>query len=476
MPVAASLFADVAVEQVVALLARLPDPDLVLAQQGLGRHELRKLETDDEVSAALETRREALVATPWSLHPYDSEPAEWLWTELAPHMEGLLRGAFSALPYGYSVMEAVYRRGPRIGLARAEEKPIEWFAPQRDGTLRFTPPDGGMEVTVDAAAKFLLTRRSPTYRNPYGEALLSRLYWPWFFRHNGWRFWMRFVERFGDPLLIGKSIGYQELYDGLRGMGFDSVVCVGQTDELQAVTQGLAGEFERMDQALVARIQKLILGQTLTSQVGSSGSYAAAKVHETVREDKRRADIRMVTGTVQRLVDALWRLNALPGDPPAFLLQDDKGLEAARGERDAKVVPAMLAAGVKPTLQYWLDAYDWEPEHLEATTPTTAPPGAPALALQLAAKPAQRFTQDQALVEQLTDSALSQAASPIPAAAIARAIRNAESPEDLAERLAALYTGSDAAQFRELMERCLFSADVLGYVTAERRIGTEDAV
>lgn len=226
---------------------------------------------------------------------------------------------------------------------------------------------------------------------------------------------------------------------------------------------------------MVARIQKLILGQTLTSQVGSAGSYAAAKVHETVRDDKRRADIRLVSATIQRLVDALWALNALPGDPPAFGLQDDKGLEAERGERDAKVVPAMLAAGVKPTLQYWLDAYDWEPDHLEAAPPPAPPPSAPALSAHppavLSARKAQRFSADQAWVEQLVDATLTQAESPIPAAAIARAIRAAESPDDLAERLAALYTGSDATAFRELLERALFSADVLGYVTAERHIG-----
>lgn len=76
MPVAASLFVDVALENVVSSLSKLPDPDLVLAQAGLGRQELRKLETDDEISAALETRREAVIATPWRLEPYDSEPTK----------------------------------------------------------------------------------------------------------------------------------------------------------------------------------------------------------------------------------------------------------------------------------------------------------------------------------------------------------------------------------------------------------------
>ena len=133
---AASLFTDVALEQVLTTLMRMADPDLVLTQLGMSRADLRKLETDDEISAALETRREAVIATPWRLEPYEPEPSRWLGEELAPHIEPLLRGAWGAVPYGYSVQEVVYRRvGQRLGIARVVEKPLEWFEPRRDGLL-----------------------------------------------------------------------------------------------------------------------------------------------------------------------------------------------------------------------------------------------------------------------------------------------------------------------------------------------------
>ena len=88
----------------------------------------------------------------------------------------------------------------------------------------------------------------------------------------------------------------------------------------------------------------------------------------------------------------------------------------------------------------------------------------------IAAK-AQRFTPDQELVESLVAAALAQAASPIPAAAVRSAILAAEGPDDLAARLAELYAGQDAAAFQELLERSLFAADVLGYATAQKRVG-----
>jgi len=482
MPASATLFTDVALEQVVNSLARLPDPDLVLAQQGLGRQELRKLETDDEISAALETRREAVIATPWRLEPYDSEPAEWLWEVLAPHMEGLLRGAWTAIPYGYSVLEAVYAKGPRIGLARIEEKPMEWFEPRRDGSLWYSPTDGRPALQVDATQKFFVTRRMPNYRNPYGEALLSRVYWPWFFRYNGWRFWMRFLERFADPLLLGQVIDPSAFVAAMQGLGLSAVVGVGTDETISAVTAGGAGEFDKVEMALGRRIQKLILGQTLTSEVGDKGSYAAAQVHNEVREDKRRADIRLVTGTVQHLCNALWAINQLPGLPPTFVMQDDTGLEVARAQRDA----ALVQAGVLTlTEQYLMDRFDFEPGDFVAGA-APKPPGSPVAGLaaapsqsgiqgpagvMLATSKPQRFTQDQAAVEVLVDAALAQAASPIPAAKLRAAILAASDPDDLVERLAALYGGEDAAEFQDLMGRALYAADILGFANAEQRVG-----
>lgn len=484
-PSAAVLYQPYAVETVLSVLARLPDPDLVLTKQGMGRHELRKLETDDEIAAALETRREAVIATPWRLEPYEGEIAQWLWEELEPHIEPLLRGAWSAVPYGLAVQEVIYRRdGARIGLAQVQEKPLEWFEPTRDGLLIYTPPSGGLPHPVDTSAKFLLTRRNPTYRNPYGEALLSRAYWPWFFRHNGWRFWMQFLERFAEPLLLGQvpALGHSAADDqarvdafvsALQSLGYSNTVAVprieGQGD-IKSVTESAAGEFARVEEALIARFQRLILGQTLTSNVGDSGSYAAAKVHNEVREDKRRADLRLVNATAQHLVDALWTLNGFAGEPPAFLLQDDQGLESARAERDVKLVQAGILRFTEP---YILAHYDVEPgdfEIPESTAPSAEPPPGET-DVALSARPAQRFTADQQLVEDLADRALAAARSPIAPERLRAVIAAAESPEDLAERLAALYTGVEDVAFQELVERALFTADVMGFYTAEKRVG-----
>jgi phage gp29-like protein len=82
-------------------------------------------------------------------------------------------------------------------------KPLEWFEPKNDGRLS---TDKMTEIDVNAKypLKFFLTRRKPTFKQPYGDPLLSKLYWLWFFRTNTTKFWVKFLERFGSPILLGK--------------------------------------------------------------------------------------------------------------------------------------------------------------------------------------------------------------------------------------------------------------------------------
>jgi phage gp29-like protein len=48
-------------------------------------------------------------------------------------------------------------------------------------------------------------------------------------------------------------------------------------------------------------------------------------------------------------------------------------------------------------------------------------------------------------------------------------VKKAKDPQDLHARLVQLASGLDPAQFRQLMAKALFAADVLGYVGAEER-------
>lgn len=363
-PRSGRIWIEEATDELVKLLTRIPETDELLTQAGIHRYQLSKLETDDEIFQALRTRREAVISTPWRLEGGEDKVQEFLYAELKPWIEVVVGTAWRAVPYGYSVMEVVYRQleGRKIGIELIADKPIQWFDPQRNGDLKFFSPNGtdAAGVLVDQDFKFFLTVASPSYSQPKGEALLSRLYWPWFFRFNGWKFWGQFLERFGTPLLVGKSGNPTAMIKALIDLHQDAAIAVGKDDDVKVEQPGTDGEaFEKMENAIVRRYQRLILGQTLTSDTGKGGggSYALGKVHAEVKEGLRSSDIRLVCQTAQKLVNALCVLNQFAGEVPQFVLADNAGLEAERSKRDTD----LKNLGITLTRRYFEERYDLEP-------------------------------------------------------------------------------------------------------------------
>ena len=130
---------------------------------------------------------------------------------------------------------------------------------------------------------------------------------------------------------------------------------------------------------------------------------------------------------------------------------------------------------VRLTEDYLLWVYDFEPGDFVVPEPqqpggTGGQGGGMRASLKLAAGPdGDRFTPAQAALEGLAYRALEQADSPIPAEQIREAVRLARTPDDLFDQLARLYEGTDAEEFRDLLERALFAADVLGYTAETER-------
>ena len=363
------LQSEIAIDRMLSFITTIPDPDELLQKAGIKRYQLRQLELDDEISQCKDTRVEAVVATPWRLEPNQHRVGKFLTSVIEPHIENMKRGVLEARFYGYSVMEIIYKQVEKgIGLDRLSLKPLEWFQPQRDGSLKFFPNDGsgGTEGLDCDPFKFLLTVCNGSYRNPFGESLLSRLYFPVTWRREGWSLWLGFLETFGEPIILGQVRNYKDFVEAMKEQGVRSTVAwesIDGEDKVQPITASTPGEFDRLEAAILRRIQKLILGQTLTSDVGSNGSYAVAAIHNEVRNDKRRADMRMVQSTGQQLVNNLAMINGL--EPPKFIMADDSGLEMSRAQRDSILSPVLASSGFQFTQKYFLDRYDIETADLQ---------------------------------------------------------------------------------------------------------------
>ena len=471
------LYSEEAYYRMLQYFAAVPDPDELLKQSGIRREQLRLLELDDEVSGRLEDRIAALVATPWGIEDNETTAGKFIHDQLEPHIESIDRATISAAAYGYSMMEVVYSRlpGGRTGISSVEEKPLEWFDYSADDYWWHSHPDDGSGdyrgIPCDPR-KFFPIVRNPTTRNPYGESLLSRLWFPVTWRREGWGLWMNFLETFGTPIVAANVRNYKGFVEAMQKQGVRSVIAwQGEdTDKISTIQPATSGEFERMENALTKRIQKLILGNTMTTDGGQYGSRASGEVGLQVEDARRFADIRMGSKAIQRLIDVLCNLNGFPSIK--FERKDETGLEEARANRDKNLAPVLQSSGLKFSQGYFIDNYALSEDDLEAAvisqpTGIMASASAKPTIVHLAADPQ---TSPQDSIDSIANDALSTApVNPIDPELIRNAVMAASNKHDLERRLLAIFESSDSRspEFQDVLERAHFAAQVIGYVAAE---------
>ncbi|WP_286984484.1 phage portal protein family protein, partial [Acinetobacter sp. UBA6007] len=460
-----NLYTQEAVTQFLVNFGKQPDTDEVLRKAGITRHRLRVLLDDDEIAQVVETRIDALLATPLRIEPGDTKEAEMLNLVLKEWFHEIATGAMSALFFGYSVQEAVYEVKPEgyVGLQWIGEKPMQWFEPKNDGRLIYRQDGINGEHEVDQVFKFFLTRRKASYEQPYGKALLATLYWLFFFKQNGFKFWAKFLERFGTPILLGKCKDTEtdDMSKALLNAHAQSVLSIDIEDDVQILsapgTNGSAGAaFEAFNNQLIRQIQKVVLGQTLTSSTDGKGSYSLGQVHENVRMDKLKSDIRLVTPTLQAVVNALCALNGW-GEYEVMLGEKPKPLNKEQAERDVH----LKNAGANLSDDYFIREYGLQEGDLKSVTDLNQPDlqfkALPHKAFSFAAT-TRKLSPEQQEVEELTDAQRN--IELLSNDQVNELLQKSETPEDLAFHLIQLMPEASQSQFTANLERALYAGDV----------------
>jgi phage gp29-like protein len=137
--------------------------------------------------------------------------------------------------------------------------------------------------------------------------------------------------------------------------------------------------YQRLIEYLDRQVSKAVLGQTLTTDQGSSGSLAQASVHNEVRADLLRADARALVATLARdLIAPLIALNMPDAPLPKLTLMVEEPEDmAALADQLAKLVPLGM-----PIPQAWVrerwSIPEAAPDEPVLGQPARAPAPAPA--------------------------------------------------------------------------------------------------
>lgn len=433
------------------------DTDEILKKLGKSRQSLSALLYDDEIDEKFDRRFENLFQSAFTLSPSEGASAKFVYDELDEHWETLITSIMNAKLYGYSVSEMVWHDDGRI--KSISEKPMGWFEPRKDGGLYYRQDGMGVDgVDVSKMANFkqklLFCVHRPTHDNPMGKALLSRVYWLHYYKINGFAFWAKNLERFGSPLMVGKTADMDEnatskMASAMLASHDNAVLAIGIDDDVQVInTSGNNVAFEVFDNAIQKRLAKYILGQTLTSGVDSGGTYGQGKVHQDQQEIIFDSDKKFVKKYVQRFINVLCEMNGLP--PPTFNWKEQKSLNAERASRDL----TLTQMGVEFTHDYFADMYDIDKKYIKVNVITKdvrammATGGVPA--------PTNPFTDEQMRIEVLADGLTHQ---PLPTDQVLEVIKSSQNKDEMITALTELIGGDD-----ELLMASLAVADLYGVV------------
>lgn len=351
--------------QFYAAMSFLPNPDPILRKLGRSQEVYDAIGYDAHVMGEIRSQHGSLLKKEWRLQAGGDSPADQSALELCQAIfnrepdlnvswSNIIWAIFQSIYKGYSVLEVVWGRdGNHLVPVKVIDKPNRRFVFDSDHNLRLLTKNNMVIGDPVENYKFLLTRHMPTHENPYGVAVFSSCFWPYQFKHNGFRWFSKFMQRFGIPSPIGRypsgtsPSDQQKLLDALQKMVEDNSAVVPQGTEVDLLETKGSGHHPHSEfiNFCNREMSKAITSQTLASEVTEAGSRSTAEIQKERQDDNSEADCEMVQRTMQRLVNWITELNYPSAKAPKWEFYDEKEVSKA------EVETLNIAAGLVPLRQ-----------------------------------------------------------------------------------------------------------------------------
>lgn len=267
-----------------------------------------KMRVDDQVKASLALKVNAVLASGWDIEPASQDPADIEIAEFVKAaLEGIkgtvndtLREILTALDYGYSVSEIVWKLEESGDLAgkitidkiKGKKPHNYYFDADEFGNLK---PDGllsklflGASQTRLPVDKFVIFTYRKEFSNHYGRSDLREAYRSWWSKDNIIKFWNIFLEKFGSPTVIGKyktndQADQEKLKTVMSNLQNNTSIAFKDGDMdislLEAVRRGGNDSYEKALDYHDRGIARGVLIPDKLSAGGQTGAFALGKVH-----------------------------------------------------------------------------------------------------------------------------------------------------------------------------------------------------
>jgi phage gp29-like protein len=228
----------------------------------------------------------------------------------------LIHDLLSAIGRGFSIAEMMFEVGEgSLVVSRVKVCPPSLFSFMDSGNpgriLDF--PDyskpGEVRGTAIPRGKFIFHTHRSFAGGPLRAGIYRGIAWYYLFTNFSIKDWMSFMDIYGIPLRLGKfkstadDRSREVLKKAVMELGSDAAAVISEDTTIEFIESRLSGSHDLFQNAVEffnRQKSKRVLGQTLTTEQGQSGSYALGDVHDRVRNDITRLDCILLDETLTR--------------------------------------------------------------------------------------------------------------------------------------------------------------------------------
>jgi len=281
------------------------NPDDLAEKKGLEIYRTMQ-RRDGQVKAVFMLKKHARLSTPWGIRAEDeddqdavkqAEFVEHCFSEMKGNINNTLLKIWNAMRDGYSVAEINYKILPSgefqgmIGIDNIKvRKAVNYMFKcdehgniEKNGLIEM----GNKNLPVNKFILFAYNPNDDDADSLYGESDFRAAYRYYFSNDIVQRFWNVFLEKFGQPTVIGRyepgttKIKQDEYLEILKNIQTNTAIVMPkglEADLMEAVRRGEAGYKDafNINNAMIARA--LLVG-TLLMDTGEKGSWALSKTH-----------------------------------------------------------------------------------------------------------------------------------------------------------------------------------------------------
>ena len=344
----------------------LPNPDVILRKANRSEEVFEAIMSDAHVMGELRSVRSGLLSYEWKLIAGGDDPTSARAMELcqmvmdkrpAPGMSwsDTIWNMGEAAFRGYRVHEVVWRKeGDLLMPDQIFDVPNRRCVFDPDNNLRVITRSNMLEGEETDLPNFLITRHMPSWDNPYGRALFSSCFWPYTFKHAGFKWFVKFCERIGIPIPVGKypagssdadidrlekhlaeliEAGYMAMQDG------------GSIGLLEAKVQANRLPQHELIRECDRQMSKALTSQTLATEIEGGGSRAAAETHRERETSVNESDRIIIEQTINQLFEWITLFNVgADAKPPTFAFYEEQEVRKDKAEVYA------IAAGISDSV------------------------------------------------------------------------------------------------------------------------------